>query len=399
MNTIKPAPYLPPLAATVVLLGLVAGGASSSLVWGGVALVVAGWAAAGWMLGRGAGAGKELVAKHEQQVSHHRRMLDELRGGLVAESAGVQHEVDRVRVLIGEAVRTLTNSFEAMNHQARAQEGAVTRILNRAEGRGEGVDVRHFTRTASQLMEGLVDVLAGVSKQSANSVQHIDAMVKHLDAIFELLGDVKTIADQTNLLALNAAIEAARAGEAGRGFAVVAEEVRNLSERSTSFNEQIRKLVSSSKDSVAKVRDAVGEMATRDVSASQQARAEVGRLMGQVEEINQAVAGSAREVSAAGEQIGQAVAHAVRSLQFEDIATQALGSALVHINRLRQIGDETETLQAVLLSDALPHPMPARPIAQPAPMASPEPPKADWRVPPHKPVAQISMQPGAVELF
>src|SRR3546814_2120216 len=93
-------------------------------------------------------------------------------------------------------------------------------------------------------------------------------MVKHLDAIFDLLGDVKTIADQTNLLALNAAIEAARAGEAGRGFAVVAEEVRSLSERSTNFNEQIRKLVSVSKDAIAKVRDTVGDMATRDSSVS-----------------------------------------------------------------------------------------------------------------------------------
>ena len=400
MNALKHAPYAPPLAATVVLLALVASGAAPVLVLAGAALLVAGWAATGWMLSRSAQAGKQLAAVHDQQIGHHRRMLDELRGGLVNESAGVQHEVERVRVLISEAVRTLSSAFESMNQQARAQEGAVSRIISRAEGRGEGVDVRHFTRTAGQLMEGLVDLLADVSKQSANSVQHIDAMVKHLDAIFELLGDVKTIADQTNLLALNAAIEAARAGEAGRGFAVVAEEVRNLSERSTNFNEQIRKLVFSSKDSIAKVRDAVGEMANRDVTASQQARAEVGRLMSQVEEINQAMAGGVREVSACGEQIGQAVAHAVRSLQFEDIATQALGSALVHVSRLRQIGDETETLQAVLVNEALPQPTPVhRPMAAAAAPIPEVAKPADWRVPQHKPVAQLSMQPGAVELF
>src|SRR3546814_20416939 len=89
-------------------------------------------------------------------------------------------------------------------------------------------------------MSGLADALGQVSRQSVTTVGQIDEMVKHLDAIFDLLGDVKTIADQTNLLALNAAIEAARAGEAGRGFAVVAEEVRSVAESSTNFNEQIR---------------------------------------------------------------------------------------------------------------------------------------------------------------
>ena len=424
MNAIQQKPWLLPLSGSAAFLALFAASAPVSAIWTGAALSLAGWAVFGLMIRNGDAKGRQQAVAHERQLHHHRQMLEELRGGLVNESAGVQFEVERVRTLILESVRTLTSAFEAMNRQSQAQEMAVGRILSRAEGSGGGgVDVQHFARTASQLMEGLVDILAGVSRQSATSVQHIDAMVKHLDAIFELLGDVKTIADQTNLLALNAAIEAARAGEAGRGFAVVAEEVRNLSERSTNFNEQIRKLVFSSKDSIAKVREAVGEMATRDMSASHNARNEVGRLMHQVEEINSAVAGSAREAHAAGEQINLAVGQAVRCLQFEDIATQALGSALMHLNRLRQIGDETRSLQAVLINDALPHHGPAAaasshpqatatglaPGPAPATVAAPPVPgpaasssdagKSDWRIPQHKPVAQLSMQAGAVELF
>ncbi len=421
MNAIHQKPWLLPLSGTAVFFVLFALGATPAAVWSGAALALVGWAAFGWLSNRGDQRGRQQAMVHDGQLAHHRQMLEELRGGLLNESAGVQHEVERVRSLILEAVRSLTTAFEAMNRQSQAQESAVGRILSRAEGSGGGgVDVQHFARTASQLMEGLVDILAGVSRQSATSVQHIDAMVTHLDAIFELLGDVKTIADQTNLLALNAAIEAARAGEAGRGFAVVAEEVRNLSERSTSFNEQIRKLVFSSKDSIAKVREAVGEMATRDMSASHNARNEVGRLMQQVEEINSAVAVSAREAHAAGEQINMAVGQAVRCLQFEDIATQALGSALMHLNRLRQIGDETQSLQAVLVNEALPHssvasqvpsyqhaapaPVAAKQAASftapaPSPAAASEAGKTDWRSPVHKPVAQLSMQAGAVELF
>uniref|UniRef100_UPI0025F0059B methyl-accepting chemotaxis protein n=1 Tax=Nevskia sp. TaxID=1929292 RepID=UPI0025F0059B len=244
MNTLDQHTWLLPLSGTVVGAALQMA-ATPTASWIGGALVAAGWTAYAWRRQRSAGNQRQLAALHDGQLQQHRQLLEELRSGLVNESAGVQHEVERVRTLILESVRTLGGAFEQMSKQSRTQEAAVGRILSRAQSGagGNGVDVQHFARTASQLMEGLVDILAGVSKQSANSVQHIDAMVKHLDAIFELLGDVTTIADQTNLLALNAAIEAARAGEAGRGFAVVAEEVRNLSERSTSFNEQIRKLV------------------------------------------------------------------------------------------------------------------------------------------------------------
>ncbi|MGQ0501711.1 MAG: methyl-accepting chemotaxis protein [Panacagrimonas sp.] len=325
------------------------------------------------------------AARQGAAMRKHHRMLEELRGGFNSEAEGVRREIDRVRGLIVDAARQLVSSFDELTAQSKVQQAAVGRLLSRT-GDAEGINVRRFAEAASTLMGGLVETLAQVSRQSSATVQQIDEMVKQLDAIFELLGDVKSIADQTNLLALNAAIEAARAGEAGRGFAVVAEEVRNLSERSTSFNEQIRKRVFSSREVIARVRDTVGGMASRDMDRSLQARGEVSRLVAQVEDIHQSLGEGVQQVSDSGERIGQAVAQAVRSLQFEDIATQALAAAARHAQRIQAVNGEAVGLRTVFDSAA----------AENAPVAVAG---EDWRQAPHKPVSQVNLDSGAVELF
>lgn len=433
-----------PAAASVVSLASLAGGAPAMLTMTAAMLAMAGWLWAGWRSAQRVHAAESQLCGHHTRRTEHRRLLDELRGGLATETGGVRQEVDRVSQLMREAIRDLSGAFGRMNEQSQRQSQAVAQVVSQT-GRGgaSSLDVRQFAQRAGSLMENLVGTMAEATRQSALSVQRIDAMVKNLDAIFELLGDMKTIADQTNLLALNAAIEAARAGEAGRGFAVVAEEVRNLSERSTSFNDQIRKLVFSSKDAVAQVRDTVGQVANRDSDTTERSRHEVTRWMADMESLNLHLNEAMGAVSSCGDNMRKAVDQAVRCLQFEDIATQALGSATRHASRIDAVNSEAQRLHALVESDApavaaapgapLPAPAPLsmavsaasaasaapapaqillRPatplVASPAGNAAPASgvngvnghhSNGDWRTPVHKPVAQDSLQAGEVELF
>ena len=382
MHTLIYKPFLPPLGLAIAALASRLYGSPAELYWLLLGATFGAWVWTTWKVGGALGQFKAQERRAQEQAQQRSRKLEELSSVVAADAGGVSQEIQRVRGLVQQAARELTASFENMNRQAKVQEAAAARIVS--QGGEGGIGVRQFAQQAGKLMEGLVNVLADVSRQSGASVQMIDVMVKHFDAIFELLGDVKLIADQTNLLALNAAIEAARAGEAGRGFAVVAEEVRNLSERSNNFNEQIRKLVASSKDAIASVRETVGAMAQRDSSSSQQARAEVGGLLEQIERVDHTLSHGLREMSAAGEQIGQAVGQAVRCLQFEDISVQALGAAERHARRLLQI--QSETLKAAGCQS---------PVVASLGHAHSE----DLRLPVAKPVAQVSMHEGSVELF
>ncbi|WP_305805169.1 methyl-accepting chemotaxis protein [Stenotrophomonas sp. YIM B06876] len=327
------------------------------------------------------------------------QLLNELRHFVGNEIDGSRNEIERARELIRQAVAGLGGSFDAMNRKSRQQNQALARIVDRAgEDGGSGVDVARFAQHASHRMEQLVEALEQVSGQSTTTVQHIDQMAQHLDGIFALLEDVKSIADQTNLLALNAAIEAARAGEAGRGFAVVADEVRNLSERSTTFNEQIRKLAHSSKDAIAKVRETVSHMASRDMDRSREARQEAATMLENVAAINASLGEGMREISECGRSIDSSVAEAVRALQFEDIATQALGGVHTHLDRLNTINREAVALQELLQRNGGIFDSEMVGALQRAGSRLREM-RSEWERPPHKPVTQQSMGAGTVELF
>ena len=311
--------------------------------------------------------------------------LKELNDALCDELAAAREEQRRTRKLIADSVGGLSHSFKGMHENTRQQNEIVRSVVDRRQpGGGE---VRRVAEQATGLVQRTVDALGGVAERSQKSLGHIDEMVGSLDAIFELLEDVRTIADQTNLLALNAAIEAARAGEAGRGFAVVADEVRNLSQRSSSFNEQIRTRAGAARDAVSKVRSVVQELASTDRELSQKARDDADGLVSQVTGMNESLGQAISKIATLSETLGTSVGEAVRALQFEDIATQSLGTAEVHLERAGQL-----THQLTDVRDAARKGETQR-LSQLAEV------RQKLREPVHKPVSQESMGSGSVELF
>jgi methyl-accepting chemotaxis protein len=89
---------------------------------------------------------------------------------------------------------------------------------------------------------------SAIAAEAITAVAEIEGSSRQISAI---IGFIEEIARQTNILALNAAVEAARAGEAGSGFAVIANEVRALSQRSSSALQDIKSVIASADQSVA----------------------------------------------------------------------------------------------------------------------------------------------------
>jgi methyl-accepting chemotaxis protein len=137
---------------------------------------------------------------------------------------------------------------------------------------------------------------AGVVREAVGAMSEIEQSSRQIG---QIIGVIDEIAFQTNLLALNAGVEAARAGDAGRGFAVVASEVRALAQRSAEAAKEIKVLISSSAQQVARGVDRVGE-----------AGAALGRIAGQVAQLNGVVAdiaASAQEQATGLQEVNSAV--------------------------------------------------------------------------------------------
>ncbi len=285
-----------------------------------------------------------------QQLNSIKPVCEEIKQILNHEAIVIDQEAARIDAIIKEAVRVLGDSFQNVNMCSDQQRGLINELIRKTNHSESAEEGDHFSMPAflfetGNILDQFVDMMMTMSRNSLETVHHIDDMVSQLDGIFKLIENVEGLASQTNLLALNASIEAARAGEAGRGFAVVADEVRSLSISSADLNCQIRDRITIAKGTITKLHTTVSAIAATDVSDTLATKERVGSMLANVADINNYVVEHAGLMNVLGEQLEGAVNDAVRSLQFEDISSQALASLQCNIKTLTQIADEMHQIQ------------------------------------------------------
>lgn len=265
---------------------------------------------------------------------------------LNSEAEIVQQESERVRVLIADAVKLMDSSFRTMHKISNEQSHHTAEIIAQAQsGEGDsGMSMQAFIAQAQVSVGHFSHVMDAVSQNSETIVKHIEMMVSKMDGIFKLLEDVEGLASQTNLLALNASIEAARAGDAGRGFAVVANEVRSLSVNSAELNQRIRHEIGATRATIDGLSKTVEKIASTDIAQAMETRKDVEDMFADMSALNDFLGDKIQHVSGLGSELTRSVDDAIRSLQFEDIASQALGSLKYNVDALFQMAAAIEPL-------------------------------------------------------
>lgn len=183
-------------------------------------------------------------------VEHRARMISSSSEDIACRIA---EQVDALGT-VSRNITQLTTSVKEVAEEARQADETVEACC-------------HETGQSTEVVARTVEAMAKISESSTRIVQ--------------IIGVIDEIAFQTNLLALNAGVEAARAGDAGRGFAVVAQEIRALSQRSTTAAREIKELISSSMEDVERGVTMVDETgaALGNISASVN---RLGKAVGQI---------------------------------------------------------------------------------------------------------------------
>jgi methyl-accepting chemotaxis protein len=319
----------------------------TSVVW--IFLSALAWAINSYIYQKSLVKASQERSGHEMHAGDIEQIIKELSNSIQTtgheQIEAVREEVRQADTLVKDAIKKLESSFQGLHQQVSHQQSLVMNMVANLEdgniGQEKSISIQKFAEETSQTLQFFVDLVVMVSKQSIETVHNIDDMIHEMDQIFTLLNDVKTIADQTNLLALNAAIEAARAGEHGRGFAVVADEVRKLSVHSNQFNDKIRGHIETAKQTIGNARRTIGEIAAKDMNVALTAKSRVDEVLGQVGKMNEFTTTELNKLSMVTSNINENVNLAVRSLQFEDIVTQVLGSVQNKMNEIDCLNSTT----------------------------------------------------------
>lgn len=237
---------------------------------------------------------------------------------------------DQIDALVNDASSQLAGAFGALE----AESGRLAQLVRSLIEDGNEVSLGLLVAEVGTALRRLESAVRSTAQTGRDGADQILRLASELEKVFDLLSQTKTIAFQTHVLAINASLEAARAGDRGNAFAVVATEVRQLADKSSTFNAEL----------VTEI-NAVRALLTETSASLERSRLDAERITAQASEesvvlverlgdVDARLARVATELDALTSSIRERVGTTVRALQFQDMVAQINENSRARLRRL-----------------------------------------------------------------
>lgn len=219
----------------------------------------------------------ELVASIEEvalNVETLSQAIEDVSSSITEMAASIRAIDSSVAGMVNSSLTTAT-SVAAMDSSIRQIEQNATECASISEG------LLQDAETGRASVESTITGIKKIRESSAITSQAISTLSDKASDIGSILQVIDEVAEQTNLLALNAAIIAAQAGEHGKGFAVVAEEIKELSERTSSSTKEIAKVIATVQQEVSKAVESIA-IAEQSIADGEQLSYQSGEALAKI---------------------------------------------------------------------------------------------------------------------
>jgi methyl-accepting chemotaxis protein len=157
--------------------------------------------------------------------------------------------------VLNSSIQDLTTSSKEISTTSNEQAAAVKEIVSTMEdsdslAKSIEKKIEEVTKIALETKStvdkgvGTVDLnrtkMEEIKVSNSDTISGIRSLGEKIEAIWEIVNIINSIADQTKIIAFNAELEASAAGDAGKNFQIVASEIRRLADSTVSSTSEIK---------------------------------------------------------------------------------------------------------------------------------------------------------------
>lgn len=213
-----------------------------------------------------------------QNVNTGIKNINELYQYLSSESENLSKQTQLVSSSSNEVINQVSQMQANINNQNDSLVGTLTEMSRVVKRLSKISEIAESRKSSMNEMIHNFDVQLSQIKNLENDVARVQESSKQIETFVDT---VNKIASQTGLLAMNASIEAAHAGTLGKGFNVIAQEIRKLSEQTSSNATQITEKLSENAELV----ESATRSANNCASYTEKSNTELHTTIQDIEEI------------------------------------------------------------------------------------------------------------------